>query len=154
VQVAAAKVAQTAVRMGLGMVVIEDYGGIGPAEDVHVRRVLERFPLRDLKMAIVNACETAGLTVQECASAFISSTCPACENADTRQHNVRTDIFHCRECTFERPADWVATYWMMRHAKVDTTLIDGHFRKQIELEKRLSAGPKDSSATEQLGAAE
>ena len=137
-QQAAAFVQQTAERMGCGLIVIEDYGGIEPHENVHVRRVIDRFPLYELKQAIVHRATSHGHTMTEVPAAWISSTCPVpdCGNQDTRQHNIRTNVFHCSACGFERPADWLAAYWMMRLAGYSATL-DEQLSKQASLARKI-----------------
>lgn len=137
-QQAAAFVQQAAERMGCGLIVIEDYGGIEPHENVHVRRVLDRFPLHELKLAVVHCATSHGHTVSEVPAAWISSTCPVpeCGNQDTRQHNTRTNVFHCAVCGFERPADWLAAYWMLRLAGYSAAL-DEQLSKQAKLAGRI-----------------
>lgn len=120
-QQAAAFVATRAKAWGCGLVVIEDYGGIEPNADHDLRRVLDRFPLYEMKQCIASRTERDGLTLREVPSAFISTTCPCCKNADERQHNTRTGIFHCRRCEFQRPADWVASFWMLSLGGGDMT---------------------------------
>jgi transposase len=137
-QQAAAFVQQTAERMGCGLVVIEGYGGIEPNEDVHLRRVLDRFPLYQLKESIVHRCKSNGHTVEEAGSTYISSTCPACGNQDTRQHNTRTNTFHCSVCDLARPADWVAAYWMLKRSNADSSTLDEQLRRQLELAANLN----------------
>jgi hypothetical protein len=135
----AAYVVWYALANGYGLILIEDYGGIEPDDERAIRRVMAAFnwSLYGLKQAILEAAEKAGITVKEVPSAYISSTCPACENADTAQHNTRTDVFHCKRCSFERPADWVAAYWMMRHGDVDTSAIDEMLARQRKLTESL-----------------
>lgn len=132
-QQAAAWLDAEAERLGCGLIVIEDYGGIEPNDDATLRRVLDRFPLYELKVAILHAAAKSGRTLREVPSAYISSTCPKCENADTRQHNTRTDVFHCRACDFDRQADWVAAYWMGKRSGVDMSAIDAALRREKEL---------------------
>lgn len=132
----AAAVDQRADQVGAGTIVIEDYGGIEPHEDRNMRRVLAQhgFSLYGLKQAIVNRAERSGRKILEVPSSYISSTCPVCENQDTRQHNTRTDVFHCKRCGFERPADWVAAFWLMSHSGADMSVI----KSRLEAQKRLA----------------
>jgi hypothetical protein len=131
-QMAAAVVAR-AVREGCGVVVIEDYGGLDSADKV-MRRALLRFPIGKLKEAIKNAVSmVSGMELVEAPAEYVSSTCPACDNQDFRQHNTRTGTFHCRVCEFERPADFVAALNMLRRSGVDTTTWDERMEKVRKL---------------------
>lgn len=143
-QQAAAFVAATAKRLGCGVVVIEDYGGIEANEDPQKRRVLDRFPLDQLKKCIEFRMERDGLTLREASSAYISSTCPRCAVSDTRAHNARTGIFHCRVCIFERPADWVAAYWMLTHGGADMSVWVERLRRERELAAVMNSVKEDS----------
>lgn len=134
-----ALVTRVAAENGCGTVVIEEYGGIAPHEDAHVRRALIRFPMFQLKQAIKNACETRGLTLDEAPSEYVSSTCPACGSLDFRQHNTRTGTFHCRQCSLERPADFVATLNMLRRSGVDSTVWDERMAKVEKLKREILA---------------
>lgn len=118
-QQAAAFAAFTAARLGCGTIFIEDYGGIGPDKDVHVRRVLDHGPLYALKQAIEHRAERDGIALKEVESAYISSKCPRCVTLDAGAHNHRTGIFHCKVCEFSRPSDWVAAYWMLSNGGGD-----------------------------------
>jgi hypothetical protein len=138
-QQAASFVAETAKRMGCGLVIIEDYGGIEPDEDPHKRRLLDKFPLYEMKQAIAHRLERDGLTLREADSHYISSVCPRCENKDTRQHNTRTGMFHCGACLFERPADWVASYWLLFHGGADMTVWKYKLRREKELSDALNS---------------
>jgi len=130
----AAQVAETAERFGCGMVVIEDYGGIEPQENDYLRRCLDRFPFFRLKTAIQQALMKRGMHLEEVPSEYVSSKCPRCAAADTRFHNTRTNVFHCKECGFERPADFVAALNMLRRSSADTTTWD----KKLEQERKLA----------------
>jgi IS605 OrfB family transposase len=112
-QQVAANVTKTAMRLGCGTVLIEDYGGIEQTGDV-VQRYLDRFPFYQLKQAIEWACRKAGLALVEVPSEYISTTCPMCGNADLAQHNHRTNMFHCRGCSLERGADHVAAMNLLK----------------------------------------
>lgn len=141
-QQAAAFVVTTAIRMGCGVVLIEDYGGIQPSDNPHLRRVLDRFPLYELKQSIAHAAQKAGLTLREGPSEYVSSTCPTCAHEDVRQHNIRTNVFHCKHCKFERPADWVAAYWLLRHDGASK-----HIDQQLQ-RARMLARKEDSDGQE------
>lgn len=144
-QQAAAHVAETAIRLGCGTVVIEDYGGIEPDDDPALRRVLDRFPLYELKQCVASRLERDGIALQETPSAYISSTCPRCGEQDTRAHNTRTNVFHCRQCGFERPADWVASYWMGKHFGADMSAWD----ERLKRERALADSIQKETANEQ-----
>lgn len=133
----AAEAQKNAECWGMGLILIEDYGGIEEDDNAAVRRVLERFPLYQLKEAINHRATSRGHTVREVPSFYISSTCPGCGNQDTKQHNIRTNIFHCHMCSFERPADWVAAYWMLKHGGADCTIIDDQLQRQRKLAESL-----------------
>lgn len=120
---------------GVALVVIEDYGGIEP--NPNLRRVLDRFPLNQMKQSVAHICESTGRTLKEVPGEYISSTCPRCNNADTSQHNARTDVFHCKRCNFERPADWVAALWMLRRSGADTSIWDERLRREQELSETI-----------------
>lgn len=129
----AAHVCKLAARHGCGLIVIEDYGGIDPHDDVNVRRALVRFPLYQLKTAIAQRVQLDGLTLVEVCSEYISTSCPGCNNADGRQHNIRTGTFHCIACKLERPADFVAALNMMSRAGVDTSVWDKRMKDAARL---------------------
>lgn len=132
-QQSAAYVAARAIEWGCGTVIIEDYGGIAPSEDAALRRVLDRFPLYEMKQCIVSRLDRDGLALRETPSAFISTTCPRCEHCEPRNHNTRTGMFRCCVCFFERPADWVAAFWMLDHGGGDMTI----WRKRLQREREL-----------------
>jgi len=109
-----ARVAQLAKEWGCGSVYIEKFGGIGPDSDRGKRKALERFPYHDLKLSVEWALRKAGLGLDEYDHEYISQTCPACGNVDAAQVNRATGIFHCRECAFDRPVDFVAAIHALR----------------------------------------
>lgn len=145
-QQAAAWVANLAILRGCGTVVIEDYGGIAPAETRELRRVLDRFPLHELKTSIKNRLESVvrkdgsrtSIAMQEVRTAWISSKCPRCfdvlGHVEPSDHNVRTNVYHCRHCGYERDADFVAAYWMLRESGADI----GPWDRKFELERKLA----------------
>lgn len=102
-----------------GTIVWEDYGGIEPSESVAVRRFIERFPLFKLGTALEWGCKREGFQAHQVPSFFISSKCPVCGAVDVASHNKRTGIFHCTApgCGFDRPADWVAAFWMLHEVR-------------------------------------
>src|SRR6185437_11230394 len=63
------------------------------------------------------------------------STCPRCKAVDTSFHNVRTGVFHCRVCLFDRPADYVAAYWLLTRAGGDMSAWDKMHKQQLKVEK-------------------
>lgn len=130
------EVARTCLRLGIGRICIEDYGGIQPDGDT---RYLGQFPFYQLKQSIEWAAAKAGLDVFDVPSEYISSTCPACGNADTAQHNTRTGVFHCaREaCGFERQADWIAAFNMLKRAGASQKR-----EKALRAEKRIAKAVK------------
>lgn len=134
----AASVSHYAKLWGCGLIIIEDYGGIEPSEERALRRVLDRFPLFELKQAVTNRVQRDGHSLKETPSAYISSTCPRCLTQDTRLHNTRTNVFHCNICGLERPADFVAGYWMLAHSGVDMSV----WEKRFELEARLAGASR------------
>lgn len=136
-QQAAARVSRLAREWGCGVVMIEDYGGIEPHADRTMRRVLDRFPLHEMKLAIQHRLELDCIELRESPSEYISSTCPRCANADMRQHNVRTNTFHCSACGFERPADWVAAWWLLKHGGGDMTELESRLARELELARQL-----------------
>jgi len=109
-----ARVAQLAKEWGCGSVYIEKFGGIGPDSDRGKRKALERFPYHDLKLSVEWALRKAGLGLDQYDHEYISQTCPACGNVDAAQVNRATGIFHCRECAFDRPVDFVAAIHALR----------------------------------------
>jgi transposase len=147
-QQTAAFVAQYAVQHGYGAVVIEDYGGIQPNEKRALRVALERFPLYELKLAIKTRleCVSDGTSreFREASSEHISSMCPVCDSKDQSYHNVRTNIFHCRTCTFERDADWIAAYWLLTRSGADMT----KYMKEQKRVLSLVAMSRTSAAAE------
>jgi hypothetical protein len=145
-QQAAAWVANLAVAKGCGTVVIEDYGGIAPAETRELRRVLDRSPLYELKRCIANRLEsvrrkdgtTVRIILKEVSSIWISSKCPRCFDVlgyvEPGDHNTRTNVFHCQHCGYDRDADFVAAYWMLVCSGADM----GPWMKKFEIERRLA----------------
>ncbi len=144
---AAAWVARLAIARGCGIVVIEDYGGIAPASEPAVRRLLDRFPFDQLKQCIVSRLQLAtdlggnrvSITLREVPPAYISSTCPRCRSCDVGQHNVRTGIFHCKTCVFERPADWVAAFWMLDRSGADMGVLRRRLADELKFLRRKVA---------------
>jgi len=132
-QQAAARVAQLAKQGGYGMIVIEEYGGIAPDEDRALRRFVQRFPLYQLKQAIAWVCKKNGLSLVEVPAQYISTTCPACSSNHLSQHNHRTGVFHCMQCDFDRPADFVAALNMLRDAPVDASWWDNRLKQTKQL---------------------
>lgn len=133
-QQVASFVVSRAIEWGCGTVVIEDYGGIEPNEDPSLRRVLDRFPLHELKLCIASRCERDGIALVETASAFISTECPRCRHCEPGNHVRRTGMFRCRRCVFERPADWVAAFAMGVGSGVDMSL----WRERLERERKVA----------------
>lgn len=125
----AAWLIKCALDMGCGSIYIETYGGIEPNADRNLRRILDRFPLHQLKESIVNAAQIAGLYVEEYAPEYISTTCPACGCQDDRQHNRHTGTFHCLQCELERPADFVATLNALRRSGANSGVWDERMQK-------------------------
>lgn len=130
----AARVVQLAVQWGCGTVVLEDYGGIQPSDDPNKRRFVERFPFHELGECIAWALRKSGLTLETVASEYISSECPACGNLDSAQHNRRTGVFHCAQCSFDRDADWVAPLQMLRRFLGH----GGEHDKRVAQERRMA----------------
>lgn len=120
---------------GCGRVFLEDYGGIAPSPERGIRRFVERFPNYQLKQSVAWALTKDGLVLEEYASEFISSECPRCGNLDVAQHNVRTNVFHCRQCSYERDADFVAAFHGLRRSGADMSLWD----KRLARERSLAA---------------
>ncbi len=144
-QQAAAFVGERAKAWGCGLVIIEDYGGIQPDEDRNMHRVLDRFPFHELKQCITQRLERDGVTLRETSSAFISTTCPRCEHCEPRNHNQRTGIFHCRACIFERPADWVAAFWMLANGGGDMTTWRARLQRERSLSDALRGDTKEAA---------
>lgn len=136
-QQAAAWAVARATHLGCGLMIIEDYGGIEPDEDPRKRRVLDHGPLYQIKQCIAHACEREGITLRETSAAYISTTCPRCNAVDARAHNLRTGIFHCRTCGFDRPADLVAAFWMLDHGGADMTVYRERLRRERDLADQL-----------------
>lgn len=138
-QQTAAFILQLLVKYGAGVLVIEDYDGVKPSSDPTLRQVLERFPLFQLKQMLKNALEVKACNVElrEVPAEYISTTCLACGNADDRQHNRRTGVFHCRQCGFERPADFVAAIHMLRRSGADTTVWDERHKRAEALRRSI-----------------
>lgn len=139
-QQAAAFTDKMAGAWGCGLVVIEDYGGVEPDNDPVRRRILDRFPLYEMKQCHASRLERSGRALREVPSAYISTTCPRCHDVDARNHNRRTGMFHCRACVFERPADWVAAYWMLEHSGADMTVWHERLRRERELADQMRKG--------------
>ncbi len=133
----AASVAHYAQLWGCGRVVIEDYGGIQPSDDPALRRILDRFPLYQMKQSIASCLERHGLELTETSSEYISSRCPRCQDTNERNHSRHTGMFRCRGCAFERPADWVAAYWMLRNSESDMKKFDKAFAAEKKLAKMM-----------------
>jgi transposase len=131
-QQAAARVVQLAHQWRKSIIVIEDYGGIDETD-----LFLPRFPYYQLKLSIICAAESAGLSVREVSSAYVSQTCPRCGNQDASQHLKRTGMFHCTVCEFSRPADLVAAIHLLRLAQPAQNGWDEKLRKDLETSKKL-----------------
>jgi predicted RNA-binding Zn-ribbon protein involved in translation (DUF1610 family) len=138
-QQSAARIVQLAKQWGCALIIIEDYGGIGPDEERALRRFVPRFPLYQLKQAITWACKKEGLQLSEHPAEYISTTCPCCGNMDASQHNHRTGVFHCEACGFERPSDWVAGLNFLRRSGVDSSVWD----QRLEASRKLAESMKE-----------
>lgn len=134
----AATLAAFAQAQSCQTILIEDYGGIDPAEERSVRRVLTRFPLFQLKQAIANRCERDGLELAEYPAAHISATCPRCGERDSRSHNQTTGTFHCVACSFARPVDFVAALNALRLSDADSSVWDSRLRATEDVTRQLS----------------
>lgn len=134
----ATDVIRRAKQLGATAIVIEDYGGIEPHAERDVRRFLDRFPMFMLKQALTSACEREGIALEEVPAEYISSTCPACDAQNVGFHNVSRNMFHCRECGFDRGADWVAAYHMLqRYMGGRPNVPCDNLRKEMHLTRRL-----------------
>ena len=136
-QQAAAWLDKLAETYGCGLVVIEDYGGIAPNEDRDLRRLLDKFPLYELKQCIASRLERSGRTLIETSSSYISTTCPSCETVDARSHDRRRGTFRCVACEFTRPADFVAAMWMLRRSGVATDTWDARLSRGKEFAEMI-----------------
>jgi phage FluMu protein Com len=143
-QQAAAFVVAQADKLGCASVVIEDYGGI-VEDDRATRRVLDHGPLYQLKQCVATALEKTGKRLDEVPSEYISSKCPRCKALDAGAHNVRTGIFHCKVCVFERPTDWVAAWWMLQSGGADM----GPWEKRFERERKLAESLRSVTTKEE-----
>jgi IS605 OrfB family transposase len=143
IQQTAAYAAALAKQWGCGTIVIEEYGGQEPDDDRDNRRFVGRFPWDALKQSIEWSLKKSGLELQQVPSEYISSICPRCGNTDTRQHNQRTGIFHCSKCDYDREADFVAPYHMLRrflgHA--------GEHERRMKMEQNLGQQIEQPSQT-------
>lgn len=142
----AAAVVNRAREFGCGTIVIEDYGGIGPADDRGARIVLDGFPFYQLKMAINSARERAGLRLLETSSGHISTTCPRCSAVSATATNPVTGIFRCRECDFGRPVDWVAVYWMLKRSGFDASKIDERLQEERAFSDKMRERKTEEAA--------
>jgi IS605 OrfB family transposase len=111
-----ARVVQLAKHWGAGTIVIEDYGGIDPDKERGKRQALERFPNQQLRTCIEWSLRKVGLKLGTYEHRFMSQTCPQCGNVEATQHNLRTGVFHCRNCSFDRPVDVVSAIFALRQA--------------------------------------
>lgn len=139
----ASMVVRRAHDQGCGLIVIEKYGGIEPHPDDEVRRKLTRFPLYQLKLAIVQTAEIANMVVSEAPAEYISTTCVICGNQDDRQHNKTTGAFHCAACRFSRPADFVAVLHMGRRSGVDMSAWNDRLDKEQKILEKLKKEEED-----------
>lgn len=139
-QQVAAFVAATAIQRGCGKIVIEDFGGM------EVDRFVGRFPWHELKQAIASRLEREGIEIVEGPAEYISQTCPNCERTDPASHNTRTGVFHCRVCQLDRPADFVASFWLLAHSGVDMTDRRRGFRSEIRM---LMRGDSNDDGTKE-----
>lgn len=146
-QQVAHRIADFAIEHGCGLVLIEDYGGIAPDSDPTLRRLLDRFPLHELKECIVNrlSCAQLGkrgakvsLALKEVPSEYLSSICPTCDDLDMRHHNRVTGMFHCKACSASRPADWVAAYWMLSRGGADMGVLRKRLDQDLKLRRAMS----------------
>ncbi|MBA2687841.1 MAG: transposase [Gemmatimonadaceae bacterium] len=139
-----AEVTKRVKAWGCGTIVIEDYGGIEQTGDAR-QRYLDKFPFYQLKQAIEWSVSKVGLATTEVPCEYISSVCPVCGNADLRQHNHRTGTFHCAKaaCGFERAADYVAAFNMMKRAGFGDGL-----RKKLKREIDIVAVTREITAAE------
>lgn len=109
-QQAWARVEEIMKREGCGTVIIEDYSG---AETRFLK-----WPLFELKSYGKNMCERNGFSLQE-TKKVNALACPRCGSDDHKKYMNRNLIFHCNECGFERPYDFVSTFNMGLAAGAD-----------------------------------
>jgi len=109
-QQAWARVEEIMKREGCGTVIVEDYSG---AET----RFLQ-WPLFEFKNHGKNMCERNGFNMQE-TKRVSAIACPRCGSDDHKKYMNRNLIFHCNECGFERPYDFVSTFNMGLAAGAD-----------------------------------
>jgi phage FluMu protein Com len=145
-QTTAAAVEQHAERLGCGLILIEDFGGIEGADDPAY--YIGRFPWHQLKLAVKHRCESSGKTLREVPSPYISSTCPRCDAKDTRFHNKRTNEFHCEACEFDRHADWVAAFNMLAIGGADMGPWRKRLKSELDLARKLHGGEVDGDEKE------
>lgn len=131
-----ARVVQLAKAWGCGRILIEDYGGIEPSEERGKRMYLERFPNAELKAAVGWSLRKAGIELGVYEHAYMSQTCPRCDNVDDAQHNMRTGVFHCRHCQFERNVDVIGAIHAVRRACDGD---GGVWDTRLEVEQKLAA---------------
>lgn len=133
-QMGAAVVAR-ARQFGAGRILIEEFGGLDPSDERGERMSRERFPFAELKTCIEWALKKHGLELGEYDHRNISRACPRCgHNADANR-NLRTGIFHCVSCRYERRLDTVSVIHALRRAN------NGHaglWERQLEIEERLA----------------
>jgi len=141
-----ARVAKLALQWGCGAVAIEVYGGIEPDAERGKRMYLDRFPNAELKGCIEWALKKQGMPLGEYEHAYMSQTCPRCDNVDEAQHNQRTGVFHCKACAFDRPVDVVGTIHALRRTCSDKTA--GTWEERLKMEARLAAALRGGTETE------
>lgn len=142
-QQTAAHAVRVARERGCSRILIEDYGGIDAAETRGERRFVSRFPFHQLKESIEWACQKAGMVLHETPSAYISTTCPRCGAVSAKAHNRRTGTFHCG-CGFERSADWVAAFHMLRMGGGDMTV----WTKRLAVLRAVADAAQDASGSD------
>lgn len=130
-----ARVAYLAKAWGCGTVLIEKYDGQGPDADRAKRMVLARFPNHRLKESVAWSLAKIGVELGEYHHEHISQICPRCGNVDPKNHNLRTGIFHCTRCKFDRKVDFVSSIHALRRATPDKTA--GVWEKRLSLPERL-----------------
>lgn len=126
-----AHVARSAVRLGVGEVVVSDFIAQRIVlDDPRVERIVRRFPFGMLRDAILWACQKAGVPAR---AERVAAGCPAC--GESIETDAAKRWSECSSCGIEGDADFIAAWKFQRdlaRSEDERQRVDESYRKSIE----------------------
>lgn len=137
---AANMVCDTALALGCGRILIEDFSASSPPDageatwlDRQLTRLFRRFPWCEVGEKIKQVALKRGLVVEEESTHYNVAECPDCGSREV-VFNRHTRTWGCKSCQLEWDIDRVAVWNMLKKHSVDVSLV---FRKKADDLKRF-----------------